>query len=203
MSGDLATVAMALGWCVGLIALFTYLSVAAWSSARRKEREAYYKSEAVKKITEMQGATPEPVLQVLRETMAAWKDHPSPANMGPYQAKVYYRAETIKRIAEMQGAGADTILTVLREEEKISARRTREGLKLAGFITCAVGLGLLVILKGDHARYAGVSSRFHSWTCRGCSPGLPIHLFAQGLTAGGTLRPISMLRMAVVVHLSL
>ncbi len=144
MNEDMAT---ALGWCVGLIALFTFLSVAAWTSARRKEREAYYKSEAIKKIAEMQGATPEPVLQVLRETMAAWKDHPSPANMGPYQAKVYYRAETIKRLAEMQGGGAEAVLSLLREEEKIRARRVPEGLKLAGFISCAVGLGLLVVLR--------------------------------------------------------
>ena len=144
MDGDLAT---ALGWSVGLIALFTFLSVAAWTSARRKEREAYYKSEAIKKIAEMQGTTPEPVLQVLRETMAAWKDHPSPANMGPYQAKAYYRAETIKKIADMQGAGSDAVLTVLREEEKISSRRVREGLKLGGFITCAVGFGLLIALR--------------------------------------------------------
>jgi hypothetical protein len=144
MNEDMAT---ALGWCVGLIALFTFLSVAAWTFARRKEREAYYKSEAIKKIAEMQGTTPEPVLQVLRETIAAWKDHPSPANMGPYQARVYYRAETIKRIAEMQGAGAESVLAVLREEERVSTRRVREGLKLGGFITCAVGLGLLIVLR--------------------------------------------------------
>jgi len=144
MDGDLA---MALGWSVGLIALFTFLSVAAWTSARRKEREAYYKSEAIKKIAEMQGTTPEPVLQMLRETMAAWKDHPSPANMGPYQAKAYYRAETIKKIVDMQGAGGDAVLAVLREEEKISARRVREGLKLGGFITGAVGIGLIICLR--------------------------------------------------------
>ena len=139
--------APALGWGIAAIALFTFLSVAAWTSARRKEREAYYKSEAIKKIAEMQGTTPEPVLQMLRETMSAWKDQPSPANMGPYQAKAYYRAETIKKIADMQGAGADSVLTVLREEERISARRTREGLKLAGFITGAVGLGLIICLR--------------------------------------------------------
>ncbi len=144
MDGALA---MALGWSVGLIALFTFLSIAAWTSARRKERDAYYKSEAIKKIAEMQGATSEPVLQILRETMAAWKDHPSPANMGPYQARAYYRAETIKKIADMQGAGADAVTTMLREDERISARRVREGLKLGGFITCAVGLGLIVALR--------------------------------------------------------
>ena len=144
MTEDLA---IALGWGIAAIAICTFLSVAAWTSARRREREAYYKSEAIKKIAEMQGATPEPVLQILRETMSGWKDHPSPANMGPYQAKAYYRAETIKKIADMQGAGSDAILTVLREEEKINARRVREGLKLGGFITCAVGLGLIICLR--------------------------------------------------------
>jgi len=143
-----AELAMALAWGIAAIALFTFLSIAAWTSAQRKEREAFYKSEAIKKLAEMQGTTPEPVLQMLRETMSAWKDQPSPANMGPYQAKVYYRAETIKKLAEMQGAGAESVLSVLREEERVSARRTREGLKLGGFITCAVGLGLLVTLRG-------------------------------------------------------
>ena len=144
MTEDLA---MALGWGIVAIALCTFLSVAAWTSARRKEREAYYKSEAIKKIAEMQGTTSEPVLQVLRETMSAWKDQPSPALMTPGQSKAYYRSETIKKMAEMQGAGSDAILTVLREEERISARRVREGLKLAGFITCAVGFGLIIVLR--------------------------------------------------------
>ena len=144
MTEDLA---MALGWGIAAIAICTFLSVAAWTSARRREREAYYKSEAIKKIAEMQGTTPEPVLQMLRETMSAWKDHPSPAMMTPGQSKAYYRSETIRKIADMQGAGADSVLTVLHEEEKISARRTREGLKLAGFITCAVGFGLLIVLR--------------------------------------------------------
>jgi hypothetical protein len=144
MTEDLA---IGLPWIIAAIGLFTFLSVAAWTSARRREREAYYKSEAIKKIAEMKGDAPEPVLQMLRETMAAWKDQPSPANMGPYQAKAYYRAETIKKIADMQGTGADSVLTVLREEERISKRRVREGLKLAGFITCAVGVALLIILR--------------------------------------------------------
>ena len=139
--------APALAWGIIAIAFFTFLSIHAWSSARRKERDAYYKSEAIKKIAEMQGATSEPVLQMLRETMSAWKDQPSPANMGPYQARAYYRAETIKKIADMQGAGADSVLAVLREEEKINARRVREGLKLAGFITGAVGFGLVICLR--------------------------------------------------------
>jgi hypothetical protein len=143
--------APALGWSIAAIAFFTYLSVSAWSSARQREREAYYKSEAIKKLAEMQGATPEPVLQVLREAVGTWKDSPETLGalrqMGAIQARAYYKAETIKKIAEMQGAGADAVLNVLREEDRISIRRVREGLKLAGFITFAVGLGLLVSLR--------------------------------------------------------
>jgi hypothetical protein len=37
---------------VGSIALFSFLAVAAWADARRKEREAYYKGETLKKIAE-------------------------------------------------------------------------------------------------------------------------------------------------------
>ena len=140
-------IAVALGWGIAAIALCTYLSIAAWTSARRREREAYYKSEAIKKIADMQGTAPEPVLQMLRETMAAWKDQPSPATMGPYQARAYYRAETIKKIADMQGSGGDAVLAVIREEERVNARRVREGLKLGGFICGAVGIGLIVCLR--------------------------------------------------------
>ena len=40
---------------VGSIALFSFLAVASWSDARRKEREAYYRSETLKKIAESSG----------------------------------------------------------------------------------------------------------------------------------------------------
>ena len=40
---------------VGSIALFSFLAVAAWSDARRREREAYYTSETLKKIAETPG----------------------------------------------------------------------------------------------------------------------------------------------------
>ena len=45
---------------VGSIALFSFVAVAAWSDARRREREAYYKSETLKKIAEAQGLGPVP-----------------------------------------------------------------------------------------------------------------------------------------------
>ena len=43
---------MALFLSVGAIALFSFISVATWSDNRRREREAFYKSEALKKLAE-------------------------------------------------------------------------------------------------------------------------------------------------------
>ncbi len=93
-------VAMALIPVVGSIALFSFLAVAAWSDARRKERETYYKTEALKKI------------------------------------------------AESSGEGAKSAMEMLRERERNDLRRRREGLRLGGLVTAAVGIGVMVLLKG-------------------------------------------------------
>jgi hypothetical protein len=52
---------------VGSIALFSFLAVASWADARRKEREAYYTSEAVKKIAESSSEGAKSALELLRE----------------------------------------------------------------------------------------------------------------------------------------
>jgi hypothetical protein len=51
---------------VGSIALFGFLSVAAWSGTRQQERESYYKAEMLKKIAEI-GGERNPALEYLRE----------------------------------------------------------------------------------------------------------------------------------------
>jgi hypothetical protein len=52
---------------VGSIALFSFLAVASWSDARRREREAYYKSETMKKIAESSGEGAKGALELIRE----------------------------------------------------------------------------------------------------------------------------------------
>jgi hypothetical protein len=52
---------------IGSIALFSFLGVASWSEARRKEREAYYKSETMKKIAESSGEGAKSALELIRE----------------------------------------------------------------------------------------------------------------------------------------
>jgi hypothetical protein len=52
---------------IGAISLFSFLAVAAWSDSRRKEREAFYMSEAVKKIAETAGSGSNASLEYMRE----------------------------------------------------------------------------------------------------------------------------------------
>jgi hypothetical protein len=52
---------------VGSIALFSFLAVASWADSRRKEREAYYLGETLKKIAESSGESAKGALELLRE----------------------------------------------------------------------------------------------------------------------------------------
>lgn len=52
---------------VGAIALYSYLSINSFVNGRRKEREAYYKNETVRRLTESQGAGAEAAIALLRE----------------------------------------------------------------------------------------------------------------------------------------
>jgi hypothetical protein len=57
----------ALFLAVGAIALFSFISVATWSDNRRREREAYYKNETLRKLAEMPSSD---ALTILREEEA-------------------------------------------------------------------------------------------------------------------------------------
>ena len=52
---------------VGSIALFSFLGVASWSDARRKEREAYYTAETLKKIAESSGEGAKAAIEYIHE----------------------------------------------------------------------------------------------------------------------------------------
>ena len=52
---------------IGSIALFSFLDVASWSDARRKEREAYYTAETLKKIAESSGEGTKSAVEYLQE----------------------------------------------------------------------------------------------------------------------------------------
>jgi hypothetical protein len=56
---------------VGAVALFSMISVAVWSGARQKEREAYYKNDMLKKLADTQGPGASSALELMREEARA------------------------------------------------------------------------------------------------------------------------------------
>ncbi len=134
-----------LPWMIAAAGLFSFMAVSAWSSERRREREAFYKSEAIKKLAEMQGNAPDAVLQLLREALTPPSAPPSAWVATPRALKAYYKSEEIKEISRTSGEGA--ALEFLREQERNSTLRIREGTRLGGLITAAVGIGLMPFLR--------------------------------------------------------
>jgi Flp pilus assembly pilin Flp len=59
--------AMFLFLSVVMVAVFSFLSVAVWTEARRKEREAYYKAESLRRVAEMPGEGAKYVIEVMKE----------------------------------------------------------------------------------------------------------------------------------------
>ncbi len=56
---------------VGAVALFSFIAVASWANERRLEREAYYKADMLKKISETAGPGADVALQLYREDQRA------------------------------------------------------------------------------------------------------------------------------------
>ena len=71
LAGGIANLGVFLIPIVGSIALFSFLGVASWSDARRKEREAYYMADALKKISEGSAEGAKSALEYLREKNAS------------------------------------------------------------------------------------------------------------------------------------
>jgi hypothetical protein len=96
---------------VGAVALFgVFLPIASWSDSQRREREAYYK------------------------------------------------AETMRRLAESSGESGKAAIELLREQNRLEWMKKREGLKIGGLITIAVGIGLGAFLysvgnPSDHGAF--------------------------------------------------
>ena len=108
---------------VGSIALFSFLSVAAWSDARRKEREEYYRNETLKKIAESSGEGAKAAIELLREQN---------------KSVARRRVEGMKLgglITAVVGIGVMVLLHGLEHEEPVY---------LAGLIPLLIGLALLL-----------------------------------------------------------
>ncbi|HLB93446.1 MAG TPA: hypothetical protein VJK27_13980, partial [Terriglobales bacterium] len=103
---------------VGSIALFSFLAVNGWADARRKEREAYYRGETLKKIAESSGEAAKSALEMLRE-----------------QEKFAAR----RRIEGLKLGGLITTAVGIGVMVLLSGLRVAEPIYLAGVIPVLVG----------------------------------------------------------------
>jgi hypothetical protein len=106
---------------VGAIALFTMISVSSWASARQKEREAYYKSDMLKKIAEAQGPGAASALDLLRE-----------------EAKIY----SVRTKQGLKIGGLVCFATGLGVLTFLKALVTDEPVYLCGLIVLLIGVAL-------------------------------------------------------------
>ena len=140
MNGYLLVLMLAFIFC-------SYLSIRVWIEARRAEREAFYRTEAVKKIVELRGEISPPLLEAIR---GAIRQHHEPSVWLPYdynkEREAYYRNETLQRIAATP-EGAVAVAEHLRMDDKRAARRREETTKLAGMITTAAGVGMMIFIR--------------------------------------------------------
>src|SRR5438132_6699668 len=107
---------------VGSIALFSFLSVAVWSDARRKEREEYYRNETLKKIAESSGEGAKAAIELLREQ---------------------HRTVTKRRLEGMKLGGLITTVVGIGVMVLLRWLANDEPVYLSGLIPLLIGLALL------------------------------------------------------------
>jgi hypothetical protein len=107
---------------VGSIALFSFLAVAAWSDARRREREEYYRSETLKKIAESSGEGARAAIELMREQQ---------------------KSVTRRRLEGMKLGGLITAVVGIGVMVLLHGLEHEEPVYLAGLIPLLIGLALL------------------------------------------------------------
>ena len=117
-----AGVALFISIAIINIAFFTFLAVVAWVVARRREREAYYRSETMKRIVEAGGEN-SPVLDYMREQE---------------------RTGAAKRVAGFKLGGLVNIAIGLALMVLLHTLVHASGVYLAGLFPLLLGVALLV-----------------------------------------------------------
>jgi len=117
---------------VGSIGLFTFLGVASWADARRREREAFFRHELLKKLSENPSGEAQRVLDLLRQEQIDQQE----------------RVRNRIRLAGFITAGAGLGIVVLL------AQLVSGGVWAVGVIPALVGLALVLHASTSRSRSA-------------------------------------------------
>ena len=86
-------------------------------------------------------------------SVAVWSDNRRK------EREALHKSEILRKLAE----SGETGVVLLREQERIAARRAREGMKVGGMVNVAVGVGLLIflmMLTGGPVAFSGLIPLF-------------------------------------------
>ncbi|HEY6850225.1 MAG TPA: hypothetical protein VI320_28965 [Terracidiphilus sp.] len=113
-----------------MVSVFSFISIAVWSEARRKEREAYYKAESLRRVAEMPGEGARYVIEVMKEDERI------------RQAQQF--SDEIKKREGMKIGGLINIAVGVGLFLLIYFTSSEKGAAFVGFIPGLIGVALLV-----------------------------------------------------------
>lgn len=63
------------------------------------------------------------------------------------EREAFYRAEMLRRVSEASGEAGKAAIELLREEERLTAVKKIEGMKVGGLVNIGLGVALLIFLR--------------------------------------------------------
>ena len=115
---------------VTVISVFTFISIAVWTEARRKEREAYFKAEALRRIGEMPSDGAKYVVEMMREE--------------EQNRQLRARINEAKQIEGMKIGGMVTLAVGIALTALIAGKSDDHYAYLVGLFPGLIGVALLV-----------------------------------------------------------
>ena len=134
MAEEMIPIAVFVMLAIGAVALFGWLSVVSWTEARRREREAYYRSEVLKSLAAAQGAGGSAALELFREQERA-------------AARKVLETQKLSGLITI-GVGIGLMVFLRGVEREAPAY-------LVGLIPLLIGVGLLIYAYGLAPRSQG------------------------------------------------
>jgi Flp pilus assembly pilin Flp len=113
-----------------MISVFSFVSIAVWTEARRKEREAYYKAESLRRVAEMPGDGAKYVIEMMKEDERI--------------RQVQQFSNEMKKLEGMKIGGLVNIAVGIGLFCLIYFTADQKGAAFVGFIPGLIGVALLV-----------------------------------------------------------
>ena len=113
-----------------MVSVFSFISIAVWTEARRKEREAYYKAESLRRVAEMPGDGAKYVIEIMKEDERI--------------RQVQQFSNEMKKLEGMKIGGLVNIAVGAGLFCLIYFTASEKGAAFVGFIPGLIGVALLV-----------------------------------------------------------